>query len=299
MERPAVAEFAEIVLGGKKLFKGQGVGHYEILGELGKGGQGAVYQALDTKLNRTVALKLLPPELTVSEVNRKRFQREAQLASALDHPNICTIHDLTEFEGLHFIVMQFVAGRNVRELVGGRPLELESALKIAIQVCDALAAAHARGIIHRDIKAHNIIITDSGQAKILDFGLAKLTQESPDGKDQTELTVQGSPYGTPTYAAPEQSRGERVDHRADIFSTGVLLYEMLAGTWAFHGKTAVDVRHAVLHQTPKPIAEVRGAPVPERLQAIVSRALAKEPSRRFQEMMMFGQRRRTKGSMAM
>ncbi len=282
MERPAVAEVVEAVLGSEKLFKGQRVGQYKILGELGQGGQGAVYQALDTKLNRTVALKLLPPELTVNEINRKRFQREAQLASALDHPNICTIHDLTEFDGLHFIVMQFVAGRNIRELVGGHPLELTSALKVAIQVCDALAAAHAQGIIHRDIKAQNVIVTDNGQAKILDFGLAKLTQEDPEVKDQTELTVQGSPYGTPTYAAPEQSRGERVDHRADIFSTGVLLYEMLAGTGAFHGKTAVDVRHAVLHETPKPIAELRGEPIPEKLQATIDRALAKEPRERFQ-----------------
>ncbi|HEY8204809.1 MAG TPA: protein kinase [Pyrinomonadaceae bacterium] len=282
MEQPAVAEVAEVVLDAKKLFKGQTIGQYKILRELGKGGQGAVYQALDTKLNRTIALKLLPPELTVNEINRKRFQREAQLASALDHPNICTIHDLIEFDNLHFIVMQFVAGRNIRELVGGRPLELTSALKIAIQVCDALAAAHAQGIIHRDIKAQNVIVTDNGQARILDFGLAKLTQESPDGKDQTELTVQGSPYGTPTYAAPEQSRGEHVDHRADVFSTGILLYEMLTGTWAFHGKTAVDVRHAVLHETPKPIAELRGALIPEGLQAIVNRALAKEPRERFQ-----------------
>jgi serine/threonine-protein kinase len=283
MERPAVAEVAEMVLEAKKLYKGQSVGHYKILKEIGKGGQGAVYQALDTRLDRTVALKLLPPELTVGEVNRKRFEREAQLASSLDHPNICTVHDLTEFDGLHFIVMQFVAGRSVRELVGGRPLELKSALKIAIQVCDALAAAHAQGIIHRDIKAQNVIVAEKGQAKILDFGLAKLVQADAGGKDQTELTVQGSPYGTPTSAAPEQSRGERVDHRADIFSTGVLLYEMLTGTWPFHGKTAVDVRHAVLYDEPKPVAELRGEPIPERLQAVASRALAKAPGGRFQQ----------------
>jgi len=285
MERPAVAEVAEVVLDFKKLFKGQNVGQYKILKEIGKGGQGAVYQPLDTKLNRTVALKLLPPLLTVNEINRKRFQREAQLASALDHPNICTIHDLIEFDGLHFIVMQFVAGRNIRELVGGHPLDLISAVKIAIQVCDALGAAHAQGIIHRDIKAQNVIVTDNGKAKILDFGLAKLTQESPDGRDQTELTVQGSPYGTPTYAAPEQSRGEHVDNRADIFSTGILLYEMLTGTWAFHGKTAVDVRHAVLYETPKPIAQLRGEQIPDKLQAIIDRALAKDPRDRFQNIL--------------
>src|SRR5207237_9474899 len=135
-------------------------------------------------------------------------------------------------------------------------------LKVAIQVSEALAADHAQGIIHRDIKAQNVIVTDNGQAKILDFGLAKLTQEDPEVKDQTELTVQGSPYGTPTYAAPEQSRGERVDHRADIFSAGILLYKMLTGTWSFHGKTAVDVRHAVLHETPKPLADLGGEASP-------------------------------------
>jgi serine/threonine protein kinase len=275
MQNPAVAAVAHIVVAerSKKLRKDQIIGHYKILKELGAGGQGAVYQALDMKLNRPVALKMLPPELTVNEISRKRFQREAQLASGLDHSNICTIHDLIEIDGTHFIVMQFVAGRNIRELVDGRPLELQTALKIGIQVCDALVAAHAQGIMHRDIKAQNIIVADKGQAKILDFGLAKLTREKADGTEQTELTALGSAYGTPTYAAPEQSRGERVDHRADIFSSGVLLYEMLAGTWPFHGKTAVDVRHAVLHEEPKPIAERRGEPIPEKLQKIVNRAL--------------------------
>ncbi|HEY6046606.1 MAG TPA: protein kinase, partial [Pyrinomonadaceae bacterium] len=284
MAQPAVGEVAEMVVeaAGKKFTKGQTVAQYKIISELGAGGQGAVYKALDTKLGRTVALKLLPPELTVDETSRKRFQREAQLASALDHPNICTVHDLTEVEGHHFIIMQFVAGRNVRQLVKGYPLELNSALKIAIQVCDALAAAHAQGIIHRDIKAHNIIVTESGQAKILDFGLAKLASEKLDGGEQTELTALGSPYGTPTYAAPEQSRGERVDHRADIFSAGVLLYEMLAGSWPFRGKTTIDVRHAVLYDEPKPIAAYRGEAIPAKLQEIVDRALAKEPAERYQ-----------------
>jgi serine/threonine-protein kinase len=280
LETPAIAVVADEVLAPSKLAKGQQLGPYKILKEIGKGGQGAVYQALDTKLNRTVAIKLLPPELTANEINRKRFQREAQIASALDHPNICTIHDFAENAGQHFIVMQFVPGRNVREMVAARPLEILTALKIAIQVCDGLAAAHAQGVIHRDIKAQNVIVNDSGQVRILDFGLAKLT--SADSVEQTELTVQGSPYGTPTYAAPEQSRGEAVDHRADIFSTGVLLYEMLTGTWPFHGKTAVDVRHAVLHEAAKPIAERRGVPVPEKLQSIVSRALEKDPRARFQ-----------------
>lgn len=256
------------------------LGQYRIVSELGKGGQGAVYLAEDTNLHRTVAIKALPRELTIDETAQKRFQREARLASSLDHPNICSIHDLAEVDGTHFIVMQYVEGKNVRELVSGKPLELTTALKIGIQVCDALAEAHARGIIHRDIKAHNVIVTSNGNAKVLDFGLAKLTHE--DDREHTELTALGSPYGTPTYAAPEQSRGEKVDHRADVFSAGVLMYEMLTGTWAFHGNTSVDVRHAVLHEQPEPIQQRRKSPIPARLDEVVMRALKKEPEKRFQ-----------------
>jgi serine/threonine-protein kinase len=260
--------------------------NYRVTEKLGAGGQGAVYKAVNTKLNRTVVIKVLPPELTGKEVNLKRFEREAMLASALDHPNICTIYDLNEVEGVHFIAMQYVAGRNVRQLVSGRPLELRSALSIAIQVTDALAAAHARGIIHRDIKAGNVMVTDTGQVKVLDFGLAKLlddeaTQQA--GIHRTELTEVGVPYGTATYAAPEQARGDKVDHRADIFSTGVLLYEMLTGIWPFQGKNMVDVRHAVLHAAPKALAEARPEPTPPRLQQILDRALAKEPRARYQK----------------
>ena len=260
--------------------------NYRITEKLGEGGQGAVYKAVNTKLNRTVVIKVLPPELTAKEVNLRRFEREAMLASSLDHPNICTIYDLNEVSGTHFIAMQYVAGRNVRQLVNGRPLDLRSALSIVIQVADALAAAHARGIIHRDIKAGNIMVTDSGQVKVLDFGLAKLledeTAQAP-GAKRMDLTEVGVPYGTATYAAPEQARGDKVDHRADIFSTGVLLYEMLTGIWPFQGKTLVDVRHAVLHATPKPLAEARPEPVPPLLQEILDRALAKEPSARYQK----------------
>src|SRR2546421_489633 len=212
---------------------GAKLGNYRILEKIGAGGQGTVYKATDTKLGRAVVIKVLPPELTVKEANLKRFEREARLASALDHPNICTIFDLNDIEGVHFIAMQYVEGKNVRELVNGRPLDLRSALSITIQVADALSAAHERGIIHRDIKAGNVMVNPSGQAKILDFGLAKLVDDSasPGGIHHTDLTEVGIPYGTATYAAPEQARGERVDARADIFSTGVLLYEMLTGTW--------------------------------------------------------------------
>src|SRR6185503_7321297 len=262
-------------------------GNYKITHKLGAGGQGTVYKATDQKLGRTVVVKVLPAELTVKEANLKRFEREARLASSLDHPNICTIFDMDEANGLHFIAMQYVEGRNVRQLCNGRPLELESALRIAIQVADALAVAHARGIIHRDIKSGNVMVTDSGQVKILDFGLAKLldeTEAATAGIHQTELTEIGVPYGTATYAAPEQARGDRVDARADIFSTGVLLYEMLTGTWPFRGKTTIDVRHAVMHDQPKPVSELRTSPIPPRLQQILDKSLAKEPKDRFQNM---------------
>src|SRR5216684_1504770 len=269
---------------------GQTLGNYKILQKLGAGGQGTVYKATDQKLGRTVVVKVLPAELTVKEANLKRFEREARLASSLDHPNICTIFDLDEAGGLHFITMQYVEGRNVRQLVNGRPLELESALRIAVQVTDALAVAHARGIIHRDIKSGNVMVTESGQVKVLDFGLAKLLDESEaqtSGIHRTELTEVGVPYGTATYAAPEQARGDRIDARADIFSTGVLLYEMLTGTWPFRGKTAIDVRHAVVHDDPIPLSEARPDPVPPRLQQILDRALKKSPRDRYQQISQF------------
>lgn len=266
---------------------GSQINQYKILEKIGSGGQGTVYKALDTKLNRTAVIKVLPPELTAKTSNFKRFEREAQLCSQLDHPNICTIYDFHSSDGVFYIAMQFIAGKNVRQLVAGRPLELRSAVSIAIQVADALAYAHSKNIIHRDIKAGNIMVTDSGQAKILDFGLAKLVEDDHAdqraGQDHAEITELGIPYGTATYAAPEQARGERADHRSDIFSTGVLLYEMLTGIWAFQGKTVVDVRHQVLYGTPKPLAAMRRDPFPPQLQQIIDKALAKEPKDRYQK----------------
>jgi len=269
---------------------GTTLGNYKILEKLGAGGQGTVYKAVDSKLGRTVVIKVLPEELTAKQANLKRFEREARLASALDHPNICTIFDLNEIDDVHFIAMQYVPGRNVRQLVSGRPLDLNSALSITLQVADALAAAHSQGIIHRDIKAGNVMVNNQGQVKVLDFGLAKLLDEDAartSGIHHTELTEVGVPYGTATYAAPEQARGDRVDSRADTFSTGVLLYEMLTGTWPFRGKTAVDVRHAVLHEEPIPIRDARPDPVPPRLQQVLDRALKKDPRDRYQKIAEF------------
>lgn len=266
---------------------GSQINQYKILEKIGSGGQGTVYKALDTKLHRTVVIKILPPELTAKTANFKRFEREAQLCSQLDHPNICTIYDFHEANGVYYIAMQYVEGKNVRQLVAGRPLELKSALSIAIQVTDALAFAHSKNIIHRDIKAGNVMVTENGQAKILDFGLAKLLEDEVTddrkGVDRTQITELGIPYGTATYAAPEQAKGEKADARSDIFSTGVLLYEMLTGIWAFQGKTVVDVRHQVLYGTPKALAEMRKDPLPPQLQSIVDKALAKNPKDRYQK----------------
>ncbi len=265
---------------------GSQINQYKIQEKIGSGGQGTVYKALDTKLNRTVVIKILPPELTIKTANFKRFEREAQLCSQLDHPNICTIYDFHEANGVFYIAMQYVDGKNVRQLVSGRPLELKSALSIAIQVTDALAYAHSKSIIHRDIKAGNIMVTPTGQAKILDFGLAKLLEDdmadNNKGVDKTQITELGIPYGTATYAAPEQAKGERADARSDIFSTGVLVYEMLTGIWAFQGKTVIDVRHQVLYGTPKPLEQQRQQPLPPQLQQIVDKALAKDPKERYQ-----------------
>lgn len=263
---------------------GQVLLQYRIVEKIGEGGQGTVYRAVDTTLDRPAVVKVLPPGLTDSPSNLVRFEREAKLASSLDHPNICTIFGLHKVDGIHFIAMQFVEGRNVRELVNGRPLDLRQALSIAIQVTNALAAAHAQGIVHRDIKARNVMVARNGTVKVLDFGLAKLIEPPRAGSSDPQLTEVGVPYGTSTYAAPEQAQGLPVDHRGDIFSTGVLLYEMLAGTWPFRGKTALDVRYAVVYHRPKPIAEARGedSPLIQRIQQILDKSLAKEPGDRYQ-----------------
>jgi len=264
---------------------GQLLLHYRVVEKIGEGGQGTVYKVIDTTLDRPAAIKVLPPDLTDHPSNLVRFEREAKLASSLDHPNICTIFGLHKVDDIHFMAMQYVEGRNVRDLVAGRPLDLRRALWITLQVTSALAAAHARGIVHRDIKARNVMVTRSGHVKVLDFGLAKLIEPPTPKHNDPQVTELGVPYGTSTYAAPEQAQGLPVDHRADIFSTGVLLYEMLAGTWPFRGKTALDVRYAVVYHMPKPIAEARGDDSPwlPRIQEILDKALAKQPDDRYQK----------------
>ena len=264
---------------------GQLLLQYRVVEKIGEGGQGTVYKVIDTALDRPAVIKVLPPDLTDSASNLVRFEREAKLASSLDHPNICTIFGLHKVGDVQFIAMQYVEGRNVRDIVDGKPLDLRSALSIAIQVTDALAAAHSRGIVHRDIKARNVMVTRSGTVKVLDFGLAKLIESPHATSSDPQVTEVGVPYGTSTYAAPEQAQGLKADHRADIFSTGVLLYEMLAGTWPFRGKTALDVRYAVVYHKPKPIVEARGedSAALRRIQEILDIALAKAPEDRYEK----------------
>jgi serine/threonine protein kinase len=263
------------------------ISHYRIEEELGHGGMGVVHKAYDLTLDRTVVLKLLASELVAEDESRKRFLREARLASALDHPNICTIFEIAEVDKQYFIAMQYVAGKTLKKVIGGKPLSLDSLFSIALQVGDALAAAHAKGIVHRDIKSSNIIITPRGQAKVLDFGLAKLLTEkgrvAPSDSHADELTRVGSPLGTPSYMSPEQARGERADHRSDIYSFGVVLYEMATGQLPFKRQTNVDTMHAVLHEAYKPAKEANDK-LPADLSSIIDYALARKPADRYQSM---------------
>jgi serine/threonine protein kinase len=263
------------------------ISHYRLEDELGFGGMGRVYKAYDMSLDRLVVLKLLAPELVAEKASRQRFLREARLASALDHPNICTIYEIAEVDKQYFIAMQYIPGKTLKKLVGSKAFNFETVLSVGLQIADALAAAHAKGIVHRDIKSSNIIITPRGQAKVLDFGLAKLLNEkgrpSDSGNLNEELTKVGSPLGTPTYMSPEQARGERVDHRSDIYSFGVVLYEMATGRLPIKGNTTVDTMHAVLHQTHKPAIEVN-ANLPQEFSDMLDVALAKKPGDRYQSM---------------
>lgn len=266
---------------------GRTLSHYRIVGKLGQGGQATAYRAEDLRLNRPVVIKALRPELAQNESARRRFEREACLCSTLEHPNICAIYDIGENEGLAYIVMQLVDGRTLKELIAGRPLQTLSALSIAIQIADAIAVAHANGIIHRDIKPTNLMVTASGQAKVLDFGLAKVLASAaapaPTSSGGDPVTEIGVPYGSMGYGSPEQASGEQVDHRSDIFSLGVVLYEMVTGQPAFKGRTRVEVLRGVITEQPRPIAELNPN-VPGQLRAIIERALAKDPRDRFQTM---------------